>query len=114
MKKFNLNMKTVGNFAKKSGKVALYGLATVMSYVSMKDVTEMVRYSGNVKYSDAINAIMESSMFGSDKNKIVAMLKKDGDADYYKAIIKVVKSNMFGSDKVKAIEYICDGYSSED
>ena len=62
-----------------------------------------MRYKGNVKYSYAVDVIMNSSMFSSDKNRAVAVLNKNEDAEYYRAVIKVVKSNMYPSDKIRAI-----------
>jgi hypothetical protein len=64
-------------------------------------------YVGDVKYSDAVGAIMNSRMFSSDKPKVIEVLKKDGNTDYYKAIIQVVNSNMFSSDKLKTIIDMC-------
>lgn len=88
---------------KSIGTGVLYGLAVIASKVAVEDVIDMVRYKGNVKYSDVVNVIMNSSMFSSDKNRALTVLKKDKDADYYRAVIGVMKSNMFPSDKIRAI-----------
>ena len=63
----------------------------------------MVRYRGNVTYSDAVDTIMNSTMFSSDKGKAVKELQKNKDSDYYRAVIRVVKSSMYSSDKIKTI-----------
>ena len=104
MAKINLDKEKVWKITKKAGEFAIYGVATVLSYVSVKDTVDVVRYSGNVNYSDAIGLIMDSSMYSSDKHKLITLLPKDKDSDFYKAIIKVIKSNMYSSDKIKTIE----------
>lgn len=61
-------------------------------------------------YGDAVNAIMKSSMLGSDKSKAVAVLKKCATSEYYKAIISIVSDNgMLGSDKVKLVQTLSEG-----
>lgn len=107
MKKLNVSKETVGKFAKNGCRIVLYGLATILPYISVKDTVDMVRYSGNVGYSDAVGAIMSSGMWSSDKHTVVSMLKKDGDVEYYRAIIQVVKSSMYSADKVETIRNIC-------
>ena len=109
MKKLNVNMKAVGNIVKKGSVILVYGVTMALPYVS-RDLIEAIRYSGNVKYSDAFKVIMDSPMFSGDKNKAIAMIKHDKDSDYYKAIIQVVKSNMWSGDKLAAIQSICDQY----
>ena len=73
------------------------------SRISVQDVVDMVRYRGNVTYSDAVDTIMNSTMFSSDKGKAVKELQKNKDSDYYRAVIRVVKSSMYSSDKIKTI-----------
>lgn len=107
MKKINFNKEQVGKIAKKDCEFAFYGVATVLSYVSVKDTLDVVRYSGSVDYSDVIGCIMNSAMYSSDKSKLVGVVPKDRDADFYKAIIKVVQSSMYSSDKVKVITGMC-------
>lgn len=104
MKNFKFTGKTIGNIVKVGGGVILYGLATVASKTSIKDIIDMVRYSGDVDYSDAVNAIMGSDMFGSYKADAVELLKRDMSTTYYKAVITIVRSDMFGSYKVTAIK----------
>ena len=112
MKKININVEKVGNVIKTAGGLVLYAAVIMLPYVSTKDVVNKIRYSGNVKYSDAINAILNSGMYSSDKSKLTSMLPKDSDADLYRAVIQVANSDMFSSDKVKMIKDIC-GENSE-
>lgn len=87
--------------------VAAYGLV-VASYVSDMDMSTVKGLLGKTNYSDAVDAIMSSTMFSSDKRKMLDQLKKDGDATYYKSVIKVVKSSMFSRDKIEAIEMLSE------
>jgi hypothetical protein len=54
-------------------------------------------------YGDAVEAIMDSDMFSSDKEKAMEALKVDGDSGYYKAVIHVANSDTFSSSKAKTI-----------
>ena len=108
MKNFNLDKEKIGKFAKKTCEFAIYGVATILSYVSVKDTLDVIRYSGIVDYGDAVHAIMNSDMLSSYKTKAVEILPKDGNSDLYKAIIGVVRSDMLSSNKVKSIENICE------
>ena len=103
MKKFEITKETIKNVSKVCGMVALYGVALATSNMSVKDIIDKVRFNGNVKYSDAVSVIMDSSMFSSDKTRAIDAVKRDGDADYYRAVIQIVKSSMFSSDKVRTI-----------
>lgn len=105
MRLFNITKGNIGPIVLQGCKIALCGLVTVLPYVS-KDIVEKMRYSGNVKYSDAVNVILSSTMFSSDKNKMIELLKSDVDADYYRSIIHVVESSMYSGDKVEAIKTI--------
>lgn len=63
----------------------------------------------SVGYGEAVNTIMNSTMFGSDKSKAVAMLKKCASADYYKAVVCIVSDDcMFASDKLKTIQALSE------
>lgn len=99
---------TVGKYAKKGCKLLAYGLVTVLSYVSVSDLYDMVRYSGDISYSDAVGAIMNSNMYDSSKTKIISVLTKDADSEFYKTIIQVVKSDMYDSSKVSTILNMCE------
>lgn len=98
-----ITKETIMTTGKSIGVGVLYGLAFIASKVAVGDVIDMVRYKGNVKYSDAVDVIMSSNMYSSDKSRALAVLKKDEDTDYYRAVVRVMKSNMFSSDKIKTI-----------
>lgn len=94
------------NTGKAIGTGVLYGLAVLASKVAVEDIIDMIKYKGNVGYSDAIDVVMESSMFSTDKTRAIAVIKKNGDTDYYRAAIRVIKSNMFPSDKIRTLEQL--------
>lgn len=108
MRKFNVSGETVGRIAKKGCNVLAFTLAMVLPYVSTKDIKNVIRVSGTVKYDDVIGAIMDSTMFPSDKRRAVELIPRECDSETYKSIIQVVNSSMFPSDKVRTIETICD------
>ena len=101
------HLKAVGNFLKQSGKVIAPILGVVLSSVTISDLIDAFRYSGNVGYDDAVKVIMSSSMLGSDKARIMQVLKRDEDSEFYKAVIETVRSSMLGSTKIQIIENMC-------
>ena len=90
--------------AKKGCKIVIPILVTVMCERSRNNLIDEIRYSGNVKYEDAVNAISKSSMFSSDKRNAMQLVKRGETSEYYKAIISMARSTMFSSDKVSAIK----------
>ena len=108
MKKFNITKEDIGNIVKIGGIALVYGLASMASRTSVKEMFDNIRYSGNVTYSDTISAVMDSDMFDSSKTKVIELLKRDQSVEYYKTIIDIVRSNMFDSNKIKAITILCE------
>ena len=108
MKKFNITKEHIRNIVKIGGIALVYGLASMASRTSVKEMFDNIRYSGNVTYSDAISAVMDSDMFDSSKTKVIELLKRDQSVEYYKTIIDIVRSNMFDSNKIKAITILCE------
>ena len=96
-------VKTVGDFAKRSFKVVVSILGVTLSSITIADVLDLVRYSGNVKYNDAVKVIMDSNMLPSYKAEIMTILKRDETSEYYKVVIDTVRSSMLGSTKVEII-----------
>lgn len=108
MKKNNITKEHIGNIVKIGGIALVYGLASMASRTSVKDVINTIRYSGDVTYGDVVSAVMESDMFDSNKTKVIELLKRDQSVEYYKTIIDIVHSNMFDSNKIKAITILCE------
>ena len=108
MNKLNISKEQVGNVVKTGFKVVLGALAILPFYLTKEDIATVKNCIGEATYSDAVNAIMNSSMFDSTKTKVMTLLKRDESADYYKAVIAVAKSNMFDSNKVQTIEALSE------
>lgn len=101
------NLKPIGNFVKRTGAVIIPILGVALSSISVKDLLDMFRYNSDAEYNDAVKAIMDSNMLGSDKAKMMEVLKREEDSEFYKAVISTVKSNMLGSTKVEIIKNMC-------
>jgi hypothetical protein len=96
-------MKTVANVAKSLKGAIIPVLGVVLSSITISDLLNAVRYSGNVGYDDAVKVIMNSNMLASYKTEAITVLKHDGTPDYYRAVISTVNSDMMSSYKVDAI-----------
>lgn len=60
--------------------------------------------SDKVGYGDAIEAITDSDMWGSDKAKAIKALPENKSSDFYKGIISIVtNSDMWSSEKARII-----------
>ena len=108
MKNINITKEHIGNIVKIGGIALVYGLASMASRTSVKEMFDNIRYSGNVTYSDAVSAVMDSDMFDSSKTKVIELLQRGKSVEYYKTIIDIVRSNMFDSNKIKAITIFCE------
>ena len=91
---------SVRHFVKGACEVLICGLWVAGSFIKAKNEMKPVGYDA------AVETIMASSMFGSDKCDAVKLLKRDEDENYYKAVISIMQSSMFGSDKVEMIRYL--------
>ena len=104
-----LNNENLKNGAKVIGSFAKDLLEVVAPFVVLgliggkKPVTKHI-----VTYSDAISAILHSSMLGSDKAELTSKLPMDMKPEVYKAVIEITKSSMLGSDKRETILKLCD------
>ena len=87
-------------------KVVCCGMLCVAFLKGLKYLTKKDALIGNRKYeySDAVEAILDSSMLSSDKKDAVVMLKRDEDSDYYKAIIYMTKLDVLSGDKLEMIK----------
>ena len=108
MKKLNITKERIKSIVKTGGKIALGTLAVVLSYLTRSNVVAVKSYIGEVGYNDAVDAILNSSMFDSTKTRVLGLLKRDGNAEYYKAVITTINSSMFDSSKVRTIEMLSE------
>ena len=103
-----IDLKPVGEAAKIICKGLAYGL--VLSALCGTKVTVTRKYVSNstteTGYYDAVESIMQSSMWDSAKQEAIEMLKKDGDNDYYKAVISIANSSMWANQKLETIEIL--------
>lgn len=81
--------------------LAMMGLDKLSKGIAKKNQEEKV-----IGYDDAIRAIMNSSMFGSDKQKRVELVKFGQNPEYYNAIISIMHASLFGSERIKSIKSI--------
>lgn len=114
MRKINISKEQVVNFARGLGNVLVFGAMMAAPYISRKDVLDKMRYMGNVNYSDAVNAVLDSDMLSSSRTTVISMLPKGESADFYKSVIAVVNSDMLSSNKVDIIKDICKGLPKEE
>ena len=81
-----------------------------MPYLTREEKTEtvIVTCDGETKYSDAVNAILNSDMFDSTKRTALELLKRHEDADYYKSVISTIESDMFDSNKIQTMRILSE------
>lgn len=103
-----LNLKPIGDFIGQACEVALYGALILASCKVGEYITKEID-NAPVRYNDAVDAIMDSTMFSGDKHKAISMLKTDGSAEFYRAVVRVMKdSSMFSGDKLKMIQTLSE------
>ena len=104
-----INWKSVGDFVGQVCEVALYGVAVITAFRAGKYLTAGIDGPIIASYSDAVGAIMDSSMFSHDKSEAIEALKRHENSDYYGAIVRIAKdSSMFSHDKVKMIKHLSE------
>ena len=106
-KKIKEVFESVGKITKEGCKVAIAIIGMSIVNGTATNVRNRMKYIGNVDYSDAVDAILSSDMWSSDKRRAMALIKKDKDCEYYKAVINTVDSSMWSSDKLRILEDMC-------
>lgn len=102
-----LNLERIGKFAGQVCELVAYGVLIAASQKVAEYVT-IENSDSNAGYDDAVEAIMDSSMFSHDKREAVAALSRYGDAKFYRAIVHIAKdSSMFSHDKADMIRDLC-------
>ena len=78
-----------------------------LSFTGMdKQILKAIRYSGKVKYDDAIRAITESNMLGSSMAEAMDLVQSNMETEYYRAVISAIQSNTLGSTKIMMLKNI--------
>ncbi len=101
-----INLEPIGKVAKHLCKIA-YGVAIVSIANEIGTQNEKHNYI-IAGYGSAVNAIMESDMWSSDKQRAIATLKRDESAEFYKAVISIAESDAWSSDRLRMIQGLCD------
>lgn len=102
----SVNWKSVGEFVMWTGRVVAGAIMIDVAKRGLETVTEGDNPTG--EYSEAVEAIMRSDMFSSEKHKVISALPCTKGTGFYKAIISIASdSSMFSSDKVKTILKLC-------
>lgn len=71
-----------------------------------KQILNVIRYNGKVKYDDAIRAIAESNMLGSSMAEAMDLVQSNMETEYYRAVISAIQSNTLGSTKIVMLKNI--------
>ena len=71
-----------------------------------KRIIKAIRYSGKVKYDDAIRAITESNMLGSSMAEAMDLVQSNMETEYYRAVISAIQSSTLGSTKIIMLKNI--------
>lgn len=98
----NNGLKTLGRVSK--GVLEILGTVVVAGLLLTKKTDE----KHAVTYKDAINAVMDSSLWSEDKVKVIDVLKPGYKPELYEAVVEVLKSSLWGEDKVDVIVKMCN------
>lgn len=103
-----INWKPIKDFAGQLGGVVFYGLIAGVAYKTFEYKPTMSDIKP-IGYGDAVEAIMKSGMWSSDKRIATATLKTSGTSDYYRAVVYVVSDDStFSSDKITMIKELSE------
>lgn len=108
MRNFNIPKEQIGKIVKGGCKILLAAFAIALPSLIRENAKTVSYCVGEAKYSDAVNAILNSSMFDSSKTRAMELLKRDADSEYYKSVILAVNSEMFDSTKVQTIKMLSE------
>lgn len=80
-------------------------IAGAIAAANVAAADDLIGYNGAYAgYGDAVNAIMNSDMWSSDKRSAIAAMDKNANKEIYKAVIAIATNDsMWSSDKVNAI-----------
>ena len=94
----------VGKIAKQIGNLIVCGVTFKLLNSLNENVTVNYNSSTATGYGAAVEAIMNSDMWSSNKHEAIAALDRKGDTEYFKAVIAVAESTMWSSDKLNTIK----------
>ena len=111
MKKINITKEQVINGIKFVGLIALASAGTIAknSLQNSADYKLNQKRYANADYTDAIEAVMNSDMWSSDKRQIIDTIPRNGDTSLYSGIIAIAKGNsLWSSDRRHSIIKMCE------
>ena len=79
-----------------------------------KQILKAIRYSGNVKYDDAIRVITESNMLGSSMAEAMDLVQSNMSCEYYRSVISAINSNTLGSTKIMMLKNINKNFEKKE
>lgn len=97
-------LSTIVDITKKGITIASPFIVSSLINGTAKEVIDKIRYSGNVKYDDAVKVILDSDMLSSYKKEAMELLKTDEESKYYKSVVYMIQSSLLSSDKIKMIK----------
>lgn len=100
----NITREQVGRIVKYGSKLTLGALALRLLYTKKGDVVVVKDDDHEATYSDAVEAILGSTMLDSRKIEAIDVVERDRDFEYYRSVIMTVKSSMLDSRKIEAIK----------
>lgn len=106
MLKMNDALNKTGVMIKKGCNVVVLVLMGLRFTGMDKRIIKAIRYSGKVKYDDAIRAITESNMLGSSMAEAMDLVQSNMETEYYRAVISTIQSNALGSTKIMMLKNI--------
>ena len=106
--KLNISKEAVGKFVKGGANIALGLLVLGLPSLTRESVTVTTRHISEAKYSDAVQATMNSAMLDSYKREIVGLLKQYGDSEYYRTVIMTISSDMLDRYKRDVIKELSE------
>ena len=106
--KLNISKEAVGKIVRGGLNIAVGLLVLALPSLTRESVTVVARPASEAKYSDAVQAIMNSAMLDSYKREIVGLLKQDGDSEYYRTVIMTISSDMLDSYKRDVIKELSE------
>lgn len=93
----------MGGYVKRGGAFVAPLLASIVFGKGEKYIMDKMAMAGIKNYEDAVNAILSSNMFSTDKRQAIELISINEEAMYYKTIARIALSSVYSSEKVNMI-----------
>lgn len=97
----------VWDITKKVGKVAIPLVVSGVANNASSTISKLFSTVNECTYSGAVDTVMNSNMWSSDKQDVIKAIGKDESPETYKAICSVAESMMWSADKRDTIIDMC-------